>query len=66
MNLPALWARIDREGSTRAAGLMRIGTGLALWSRWAQEMTPYRELDPDRLLLAVAFYIAIFLLVAGA
>ncbi len=58
-------AHLDREGSTRAVGLMRVGTGLLLWSRWASEMMPHRAMEPDRLVLSAAFYITSTLMVLG-
>ena len=49
------WLR--REGSTRALGLVRVGTGLMLWARFAREMMPMRDLHPDRVALSMAFYV---------
>jgi len=44
------------EGSTRAVSLMRILLAILLWTRWARELLPWRSLEPERLLLSVAFY----------
>jgi hypothetical protein len=66
MSLRDRWLDLlDREGSTRAVGLMRVGTGLLLWSRWAAEMMPYRAPEPDRIALSAAFYITSTLMVLG-
>ena len=56
---------LQREGSTRALGLMRLGTGLLLWARFGREMMPLRELAPDRVLLSLAFYLFSTAMVVG-
>lgn len=53
------------EGSTRAVGLMRIGAGLLLWSRFAREMMPLRELELDRLVISAVFYVSTTAMVVG-
>ena len=45
-----------REGSTRAVGLMRVGLGLLIWSRWAMEVAPYWKAHPQHWALAVVFF----------
>ena len=44
------------EGSTRAVSLMRILLAILLWTRWARELLPWKSMEPERLLLSVAFY----------
>jgi hypothetical protein len=51
-------ALLEREASTRALGLMRLGTALLLWARFGREMMPMRDLSPDRVALSLAFFVA--------
>jgi Vitamin K-dependent gamma-carboxylase len=46
------------EGSTRPLGLMRVAVAAIVWSRFASELLPYRDLSPDRLALGAAFYLS--------
>jgi hypothetical protein len=47
---------MEREGSTRAVALVRIGLVLLVWARWAKEILPFRDLDLDRVVLSLAFF----------
>jgi hypothetical protein len=60
-----LLAAMEREGSTRAMALVRIGLVLLAWSRWANELLPFRDLTPDRLLLSLAFFVTTAWMLVG-
>ncbi|MCA9569009.1 MAG: hypothetical protein KC656_14265, partial [Myxococcales bacterium] len=62
----ALWnGLVDRRGSTRAMGLLRIGLVLVCWSRWAGELVLHHDTDPLRTLLSLAFFTASTALLLG-
>jgi len=57
---------VGEEGSTRSLALLRIGLGLALWSRFARDLMPFRSFEhPDRVAVSVVFYLGTFGMVAG-
>lgn len=63
-------AALTREGSTRPAGLLRIGLALLLWSRWANELQPFTAVEAGRvsvawLALGAAFYVATAWMLSG-
>ncbi|MEZ4323319.1 MAG: HTTM domain-containing protein [Myxococcota bacterium] len=51
-------AHLVHEGSTRAVALMRIGFVLLVWSRYADEILPFRHRGWDWWLLVPAFFVA--------
>jgi uncharacterized membrane protein YphA (DoxX/SURF4 family) len=55
----------DREGSTRGAGLMRIGLALLCWSRWSDELLPFHGRGPQHWLLGLSFFLSTTLLLLG-
>lgn len=57
---------LTAEGSTRSASLMRILLGLLLWARFADELLPFRSLEPERLLLSASFFLSTTAMVLGA
>ncbi len=62
----AVWlAQLDRVGSTRALGLMRIGIGLLCWSRWAGELMPLRNPGPWYWVVALSFYLSTTAMILG-
>jgi hypothetical protein len=55
-----------REGSTRAVGLLRIALALLVWHRFGADVAPWADnLAPDRLALAVSFYLSTTLMLVG-
>ncbi len=44
---------------------MRIGLALLVWSRWAGELVPYRELGPQAWLVGLSFFASTTLLLIG-
>jgi hypothetical protein len=66
---PMKWFR-DRvllhERSTRAVGLLRIALALLVWHRFGADVAPWADnLAPDRLALAVSFYLSTTLMLVG-
>jgi hypothetical protein len=57
--------RLAREGSTRAAGLLRIALALIAWVRYASDMTPWHNLTPERVTLGVVFFVASSMMLVG-
>ncbi len=57
---PFAWltALFAREGSTRSAGLMRIGLGLAAWAETAREIAPFTDHRAVRIAFAAGFFLA--------
>jgi hypothetical protein len=58
-------AQLERVGSTRAIGLMRIGIALLCWSRWADELMPLRNQSPWYWVLALSFYLSTTAMLIG-
>lgn len=60
-------ASLAREGSTRSAGLLRIGLALLLWERFAGEwcLPALRSAEPWRWLLSLSFFVASALMLFG-
>lgn len=58
---------LDLQGSTRSAALIRILCGLILWARYGVEISPWvpSAFTPDRILLAVLFYLGTTGMVVG-
>lgn len=58
---------LNREGSTRSAGLIRIGLALLLWTRWASEwcLPALRSAEPWRWLLSISFFLSTTLMLFG-
>lgn len=66
----AITRALTAEGSTRAAGLLRIGLALLLWSRWANELQPFTAVDAGQvsvgwLALGAAFYVSTAWMLSG-
>ena len=55
----------EYPGSTRAVGLMRFFWALILWSRWADELLPFRQMSPDHWLMGALFFIGTSGMVVG-
>jgi len=57
----------DLQASTRSAALMRVCCGLILWARYGTEVSPWvaTAFTPDRILLAVLFYLGTAGMVIG-
>lgn len=53
------------RGSTRSVSLMRILLVFVVWSRWAYVMRPQFNLEPWRLLVSSAFWIATPMMLIG-
>ncbi|HMB94169.1 MAG TPA: HTTM domain-containing protein [Rhodothermales bacterium] len=58
------WA-LRYEGSTRAAGLMRIGLVLLIWGRFAGSMLPKHDLHLPWILFGMTFFVATGLMLVG-
>lgn len=58
------WA-LNSEGSTRGAGLIRIGLVLLIWSRYAGLLLFYKDMSSSGFLLSVNFYAATLLMFLG-
>ena len=54
-----LQAALERRGSTRTLGLMRIALALLLYARWANELQLFRDMQPDRIQIPSAAFFAI-------
>jgi len=55
----------EYSGSTRSVGLLRLGWALILWARWADELLPYRRMEPEHWVLGVLFFLGTFLMAVG-
>lgn len=53
------------EGSTRVVGLLRIGLVLLAWSRWANELQPFRDSSVPRIAIGIAFYVSTCWMLVG-
>ncbi len=65
-----LWASflawgLDYEGSTRSAAIIRIGLGLLLWGRFANDLLPFRFPLGLETLYCLAFYALTTLMIVG-
>lgn len=60
-----LRATLEREGSTRVVGLLRIAFVLLVWCRWADEVLPFRELTPQWVTLSVSFFVCTAWMLVG-
>lgn len=58
------WA-LGYEGSTRAAGLMRIGLVLLVWGRFAGHMLPMHDLHLTWVLFGLTFFVSTGLMLVG-
>jgi uncharacterized membrane protein YidH (DUF202 family) len=58
------WA-VETEGSTRSAALIRIGVALLLWARWGAELRLFEDRSPAGIALALNFFAATTLMLAG-
>ena len=58
-------AFLDREGSTRAVALMRLGLPPLLWDRYASELLPFRSLGGAHLWTGASFYLSTTLMFFG-
>jgi hypothetical protein len=47
-----------REGSTRAAALIRLGLPLLIWSRWGREWILVRDLEPWKVALGFTMFVS--------
>ncbi len=56
--LTRLRTLVTREGSALPLGLLRVLLPLILWARFADELLPFRDLDPEHLALSVAFFVS--------
>lgn len=57
---------VDAEGSTRAVGLLRILLVLIAWARCGRELLLFHHVDaPDRLAVAVSFYLSTTAMLVG-
>jgi hypothetical protein len=52
-------------GSTRQLGLLRITLSWLLWSSWGYELVLHFDLHPDRIALAISFFVAVWLMFIG-
>jgi hypothetical protein len=57
--------RLAASGSTRQVALMRISLATVLWASWGYPFILHFDLHPDRVLLALSFYLASLLLFVG-
>jgi len=58
------WA-LHTEGSSRSSALIRIGLVYVVWARWGGEVTPFRDLSTEGILLSVNFWAASTLMLLG-
>ncbi|MFK7928231.1 MAG: HTTM domain-containing protein [Myxococcota bacterium] len=56
---------VDWSGSTRGLALMRIGVVLVAWARLSEQLRPFDDLAPERLVLGGSFFAASSLLLIG-
>jgi Vitamin K-dependent gamma-carboxylase len=53
------------EGSTRPAALMRLAFAMLAWARWAYPLHLYADLSPQRMAVAVSFFLSTTLMFFG-
>lgn len=56
---------LTAEGSTRSAGLIRVGLALLLWTRFASDIAPWTPASMDHPLLAMSFFASTTLMLVG-
>jgi hypothetical protein len=57
--------RLMREGSTRAAGLLRVALALIVWVRYGSGMTPWHDPAPERVVLGAVFFVTSSMMLVG-
>jgi hypothetical protein len=56
---------LAHEGSTRAVALLRILLVFLVWTRFADQLQPFRSMEPERWLVGASFYLSTTLLLIG-
>lgn len=65
MNLHGLTEAMTAQGSTRQLGLMRIALSWLLWGSWGYPLVLHFDIHPERVALALAFYVCVWVMFLG-